>query len=645
MAVGLLLASAVVSDARAEIPHLDQITPGELRGIDRDPGDPWGYGYWEYLPTDFDLLGPDDTLPLLVFLAGIGEYDDDPSCPGNVDLCAPADCVVNDGLCRNLTWGPQQHIDDGNWDDVQRPFIVISPQHPVPPFTNGEWNIANLDAFIQFLLDNYPIDPQRIYLTGMSQGGRGTLQYVAAHPRRFTAAAPMPGGVVQAAASCAFEDTAFWAFHGEDDQNGNLGAGTFNPCAMVELVRMYDVPEDYPQYPACAARVGQPHPDARMTMFFDVGHFAWVQATDPVGSGFPAAEWPSDQGCGITTDFRAYEAALDPDGVYSWFLSLDRPIVVAPDDVVLPGDTMATSLLATAIDDDAIDWTWTQVSGPAATLVVADQATLELDDLLPEQQYTFEVLGVDADGQWDRDEVTVTLLEAPIGGSTDDGGTTGVDPSAGTTDDGGSTGTDGGTTDPSTTDGGTTDPSTTDGGTTEPSTTDGGTTDPSGTTDGGTTDPSGTTGGTTDPSTTDGGTTGTTASTESTGESTGLVDTGDGTSSTETSGSSSSDTTTGPTGDGSSDGTTTTAADTSGPADSGGSSATGTASGGSATAGSATAGSADDSGDSSGGDTAQDGGGGCGCDAGDPRRDRTGAAWTVLLLLLAMPRTRRRRSA
>ena len=134
IALALTASTGLSLTADAEIPYLDQITPGELRGISWQPGDEWDYGYWEYLPTNFDDLGPDDRVPLLVFLAGIGEYDDMPVCPGGNDVCEPSDCG-GDGLCRNLTWGPQSLMRNGNWDDTERPFIFISPQHNVAPFS------------------------------------------------------------------------------------------------------------------------------------------------------------------------------------------------------------------------------------------------------------------------------------------------------------------------------------------------------------------------------------------------------------------------------------------------------------------------------------------------------------------------------
>ncbi|MBX7082463.1 MAG: hypothetical protein K1X88_24875 [Nannocystaceae bacterium] len=417
-----VLVASSAATASADPPFADQLTPGALRGIDLDPGDAWTLGYWEYLPSNYDELGMDERLPLLVFLPGIGEFDSDSSCPGNADWCTVDECN-GDGLCRNLTWGPQLLIRTGQWDEDARPFIMVSPQNDVPTFSQQEWDLDELSSFFQFVLDNYPVDPRRMYLTGMSQGGRGTMQYVQANPRQFTAAVPTPGGQVGGLLSCDFADTAFWVFHGEDDQDGNLGPGVFNPCDQVEMLYAYNNPDQYPADPACVAAVGQPRPVGRMTMYYNVAHSSWVQTIDPINSGFPAAEWASDQGCGFDVEFREYSAANDADGIYSWFLALDRPDVTAPDDSdVVPSETQ---LVATVIDDDAVAYTWTQTAGPDATMANADSAALDLSDLQPLTDYTFEVLVVDDDGQWDRDEVTIHVTEAPAGSSSDGGGSSG----------------------------------------------------------------------------------------------------------------------------------------------------------------------------------------------------------------------------
>lgn len=432
LGAALLFGALVPTQAQAVIPYDTLITPGQLRGIAYAPGDPWIYGYWEYLPTNFDEFAP-DSLPLLVFMAGIGEYDDVSSCPGGVDVCTNTDCG-GDGLCRNLTWGPQQLMATGQWDDVLRPFIMVSPQHPIPPFTTQPWNVANLDAFFQFIVDNYPVDTRRMYLIGMSQGGRGVLQYTQAYPRRFTAVAPTPGGQVDADVSCYFQDTALWVFHGENDADGNLGPGVFNPCNMVGVAYQYNNPGDYVGYPQCVSIVGQPRPTGRLTMYYNVAHSSWIQTVNPINAGFAANEWASDQGCGIPATFRQYEAALDPDGVYSWFLSLDRPGVVAPDDFMI--DMPQTSLTATITDDDPVTIEWTQTAGPAAVLANANTDTLDVSGLVPMEQYTFQVYVVDADNQWNLDEVTVSTADMFGGGgssssgggesSTDGGESTGV---------------------------------------------------------------------------------------------------------------------------------------------------------------------------------------------------------------------------
>jgi MYXO-CTERM domain-containing protein len=440
-AATLAVAMGLAPEAKAVIPYDTELTPGALRGIATQPGDPWGYSYWEYLPSDFDPLDTDTLHPLVVFLAGIGEFDDDPSCPGNVDVCTPEDCGSN-GLCRNLTWGPQMLIRNGNWDDELRPFIVISPQNPVPTGSTQPWSIANLDAFFDWVVANYPVDPRRMYLMGMSQGGRGTFFYTAAHPRRFAGVAPMPGGVVDLDIGCRFEDTALWVFHGENDADGNLGPGVFSPCSIVQYVHMHEQPQLYPQHATCTASIGSIRPPARMTMFHDVGHFAWVEAVDPIFEGFPASEWTSDEGCGYAVDYREYEAALDPDGVYSWFSSLDRPVVEAPADLDVLDDVGTVALTAQVTDDDPVMWQWTQIAGPAATLGDEDSDTLQVSGLVADATYTFEVLAVDADQQWDVDDVTVSVTAAPEpetssssgGSSSDDAGLSSTTDGSSTTD-------------------------------------------------------------------------------------------------------------------------------------------------------------------------------------------------------------------
>jgi len=122
-------------------------------------------------------------------------------------------------------------------DPERWPFVVIAPQKPV---FNSEWEdhepavLAMIDRSIK---EGY-IDADRLAITGLSQGGHGTIYFASHHPELFTAAAPVCGyverriskeqtrlsdngaqeddpAVVEAAKSLA--QLPVWLFHGGSD--------------------------------------------------------------------------------------------------------------------------------------------------------------------------------------------------------------------------------------------------------------------------------------------------------------------------------------------------------------------------------------------------------------------------------------------
>ena len=66
-------------------------------------------------------------------------------------------------------------------------------------------------------IKTYNIDTTKIYLTGLSQGGRGTWKIAARYPKMFAAIAPMCGWADEDTAK-AIKHIPIWAFHGEIDQ-------------------------------------------------------------------------------------------------------------------------------------------------------------------------------------------------------------------------------------------------------------------------------------------------------------------------------------------------------------------------------------------------------------------------------------------
>ncbi len=96
-------------------------------------------------------------------------------------------------------------------------------------------------------------------------------------------------------------------------------------------------------------------------------------------------------------------------------------MVEAPADSMI--DQPQTSLTAVVTDDDPIaTYEWTQTGGPPVTLNNADTDTLDVSDMATDESYTFQIFVVDADGQWDIDDVTVTTDPMFGGGESSDGG-------------------------------------------------------------------------------------------------------------------------------------------------------------------------------------------------------------------------------
>jgi predicted peptidase len=103
------------------------------------------------------------------------------------------------------------------------PFIVVSPQCP-----DGKiWSDDLLLALLDDIEARYPVDTQRVYLTGLSMGGFGTWSLGLSHPERFAAIAPICGGGQTILITLAkdfdhaqlplIQSLGVWAFHGGKD--------------------------------------------------------------------------------------------------------------------------------------------------------------------------------------------------------------------------------------------------------------------------------------------------------------------------------------------------------------------------------------------------------------------------------------------
>ncbi|MEO2149582.1 MAG: transglutaminase domain-containing protein, partial [bacterium] len=142
--------------------------------------------YQLFLPSFFEKGEP---LPLMLFLHGAGER--------------------GENLDKVKQWGPPRLVPER----PDFPFIVVSPQCP-----KGQWwDLVVLTALIDQIERTYPIDTDRIVVTGLSMGGYGSWGLAAATPERFAAIAPVCGGGDPETAD-SLVGIPVWNFHGSADR-------------------------------------------------------------------------------------------------------------------------------------------------------------------------------------------------------------------------------------------------------------------------------------------------------------------------------------------------------------------------------------------------------------------------------------------
>ena len=103
--------------------------------------------------------------PMIVFLHGGGER--------------------GTNLNKVLTTGPLRYTKSGK----KLPFIIISPQ--IKP--DQYWDPDEVISLVKELISGCRVDTNRIYLTGLSIGGKGTWEISTKYPDVFAAIAPVSG--------------------------------------------------------------------------------------------------------------------------------------------------------------------------------------------------------------------------------------------------------------------------------------------------------------------------------------------------------------------------------------------------------------------------------------------------------------------
>ena len=149
-------------------------------------------------------------------------------------------------LSRVATHGPPKLIRTGR----DLPFVIVSPQCPAEQW----WHNDTLLALLDHIQASYPVDPARVYLTGLSMGGRGTWTLATEHPDRFAAIAPICGWG-EPFAAFRLQKMPTWIFHGAKDSVVPAGKSQ----EMFDALRA----------------VG--NRQVRLTMYADADHDSWTE--------------------------------------------------------------------------------------------------------------------------------------------------------------------------------------------------------------------------------------------------------------------------------------------------------------------------------------------------------------------------------
>ena len=186
--------------------------------------------YLLYLPSDYS--DSKKAYPLVLFLHGAGERGED------INL------VEIHGIPKLINMGKEL------------PFITIAPQCPFDRWWSDSIFVKALISLIEKTKAQYNVDDSRIYATGLSMGGYGTLAIAIERPDLFSGIIPICGGGDLKKIG-RLKDMPVWFFHGDAD--------TVVP--VENSTKIYDILKPI-------------NDNVKITIYEDVGHDSWTQTYD-----------------------------------------------------------------------------------------------------------------------------------------------------------------------------------------------------------------------------------------------------------------------------------------------------------------------------------------------------------------------------
>jgi Secretion system C-terminal sorting domain/PKD domain len=320
-------------------------------------------GFYEYKPVNYTTT---TKYPLIIFLHGWGER-------GNGTTELPL--VTVHGIPKNIKDG---HNMTFTYNSKQETFLVLSPQLSTQ---YGSWELFYVDEMIKYATTNLSVDPNRIFLTGLSLGGGGTWRWStnsSANASKLAAIAPVCGtGEGTGYCNLTSNNLGIWAFHAMDD--GTVGVGN-TQFAQIQIGNCQ------PGYPAL------------YTYYPSGGHGIWDRS--------------------YATDHTFHNPNL-----YEWFLSKSKapagnqpPVAKAGNDINITWPVDNTTLNGSGSNDpdgSIVSYTWSKVAGPTQfTIANTNTVTTPVTALVP-GTYKFRLEVKDNLGLTAADTVDVIVTNPP----------------------------------------------------------------------------------------------------------------------------------------------------------------------------------------------------------------------------------------
>ena len=206
-----------------------------------------------HLPENYD---PDDSqgYPLLIALHGNGKCGN--ASVANGDGTYSLDMNI---LNKAISEGAPKMIRDGLWDTTL-PLIVLAPQ--LPPNAKNECGMHKdrYEMIYKHVTENYNVNLNKVYITGLSQGGNGTYNIINDRPDTVAAAVPIAAWFPHTFNCEAIKHIGVWAFHGDLDKKVGYKSGQHVVDVKLNGCAAAGTPLSYP---------------AKLTSFAGVAHDSW----------------------------------------------------------------------------------------------------------------------------------------------------------------------------------------------------------------------------------------------------------------------------------------------------------------------------------------------------------------------------------